>query len=283
MHQDQRTRRLGSANPARVDVREANAIEQPRASEQRCARLVGVSEGICAPRPTQIAPEYLTDQTSLYQNGGRTGTQSADGPQDRPRKETANRSSTMSENMNGAGGSPGRRLLVRPLMLFAGTALVISLVASRTHARPYGMPFFHLFFSDTLHMKAWLTTIALLLGLGQLLTAARIFRLLRFPPESHFYALLHRWSGRVAILLTLPAAYHCIFQLGFATHHARAAVHSVLGAAFYGALVIKVLMVRSSGYPGWALPLAGGTLFAILTALWLTSAFWFFGTFGVGL
>ena len=46
MHQDQRTRRLGSANPARVDVQEANAIEQPRASEQRCARLVGVSEGI---------------------------------------------------------------------------------------------------------------------------------------------------------------------------------------------------------------------------------------------
>lgn len=189
----------------------------------------------------------------------------------------------MSENINGAGRLAGRRLLMRPLMLFAGTALVISLLASRTHARPYGTPFFHLFFSDTLHMKAWLTTIALLLGLGQLLTAAGIFGLLQFPPQTRFYAHLHRWSGRVAFLLTLPVAYHCIFKLGFRTHDARAAAHSVLGAAFYGAFAVKILLVRSSGYPGWALPLAGGTLFALLAALWFTSAFWLFGIFGVGL
>jgi hypothetical protein len=48
-------------------------------------------------------------------------------------------------------------------------------VASRTHAQPYETPFFRLFFSDPLHMKAWLTTAALLLGLDQLLTAARIY------------------------------------------------------------------------------------------------------------
>ena len=188
----------------------------------------------------------------------------------------------MSENMNGAGRSAGRTQLLRPLMLFAVTALVIILLASRTHLRPYGTPFFHLFFSDTLHMKAWLTTIALLLGLGQLLTAARIFGLLRFPPEGRSYSRLHRWSGRLAFLLTLPVAYHCIFKLGFRTHDVRAAAHSVLGAAFYGSFAVKVLMVRSSGYPGWALPLAGGTLFAILAALWFTSAFWLFGVFGVG-
>ena len=29
-----------------------------------------------------------------------------------------------------------------------------------------------------------------------------------------------------ALLLTLPAAYHCIFKLGFATYDARAAIHS---------------------------------------------------------
>ena len=179
--------------------------------------------------------------------------------------------------------SPGPRLLVRPLLLFAGAALVIGFVASRTQAHPYGTPFFRLFFSNTMHMKAWLSTAALLLALGQLLTAARIYELLRFPPKGRFYALLHRWSGRVAILLTLPAAYHCIFKLGFATHDARAVIHSVFGAAFYGAFAAKVLIVRSSGYPGWALPVAGGALFAMLTVLWLTSAFWFFGNFGAGL
>src|SRR6202140_313281 len=70
-------------------------------------------------------------------------------------------------------------------------------------------------------MKAWLTTAALLLGLGQLLTAARIYGKLHFPPEGRLYPLLHRWSGRAAILLTLPAAYHCIFKLGFGTYDAR--------------------------------------------------------------
>ena len=190
----------------------------------------------------------------------------------------------MSEDIDGTERrSPCPRLLVRPLLLFSGAALVIGFVASRTHAQPYETTFFRLFFSDRLHMKAWLTTAALLLGLGQLLTAARIYGKLRFPPEGHLYPLLHRWSGRAAILLTLPAAYHCVFKLGFGTYDARAFIHSLLGASFYGAFFAKVLIVRTSGYPIWALPMVGGVLFAILMALWLTSAFWLFGTHGVSL
>jgi hypothetical protein len=190
----------------------------------------------------------------------------------------------MSENIDGAKHrSPGSRLLVRPLLLFSNAALVIGFVASRTHAHPYETPFFRLFFSDPLHMKAWLTTAALLLGSGQLLTAARIYGKLRFLPDGNLYPRLHRWSGRAAILLTLPSAYHCIFKLGFGTYDARAFIHSVLGASFYGAFFAKVLIVRTSGYPGWALPMAGGVLFAILMVLWLTSAFWLFGALGVGL
>jgi hypothetical protein len=190
----------------------------------------------------------------------------------------------MSEKIDGAGRrSPGPRLLVRPLLVFAGVALVIGFVASRTDVQPYETPAFRLFFSDPLHMKAWLTTSALLLGLGQLLTAARIYGKLRFPPEGRLYPLLHRWSGRVAVLLTLPVAYHCIFELGFGTYNVRAFIHSLLGASFYGAFFAKVLIVRTSGYPGWALPMAGGVLFTILMVLWLTSAFWLFGALGVSL
>jgi hypothetical protein len=190
----------------------------------------------------------------------------------------------MNENIDDAGRrSPGPWMVVRPLLVFSGTALVVGFVASRTQAQPYAAPFFRLFFSDTLHMKAWLTTAAWLLGVGQLLTAARIYGKLRLLPEANLSPLLHRWSGRAAILLTLPSAYHCIFKLGFGTYDARAFIHSLLGVSFYGAFFAKVLIVRTSGYPDWALPLAGGGLFTILMALWLTSAFWLFGVLGVGL
>jgi len=177
----------------------------------------------------------------------------------------------------------GRVFLVLPLLLFAFVPLVVGFVASKTVREPYETPFSHLFFSDTLHMKAWLITAALLLSLGQLLTASRIYELLRFPPKGRFYHVVHRWSGRIAILLTLPAAYHCIFLLGFDTDDARVYGHSLLGSFLYGAVLAKVLIVRSNRFRGWALPIAGGVLFSILLGLWLTSGFWFFSTFGSGI
>ena len=172
--------------------------------------------------------------------------------------------------------------LVLPLLLFVFVALVVGFVASKTIRQPYETPFSHLFFSDTLHMKAWLITAVLLLALGQLLTASRIYEVLHFPPKGRFYHVVHRWSGWTAILLTLPVAYHCIFMLGFGTDNTRVYIHSLLGSFLYGAVLAKVFIVRSSGFRAWALPLAGGVLFCILLGLWFTSAFWFFSTVGIG-
>jgi hypothetical protein len=176
-----------------------------------------------------------------------------------------------------------RVFLVLPLLLFAIIPLIVGFVASKTVRQPYETPFSHLFFSDTLHMKAWLITAVLLLALGQLLTASHIYEVLPLPPKGRFYHVVHRWSGRTAILLTLPVAYHCIFMLGFGTDNTRAYIHSLLGSFLYGAVLAKVFIVRSSGFRGWALPLAGGVLFLILAGLWLTSAFWFFRTVGIGI
>ena len=95
---------------------------------------------------------------------------------------------------------------------------------------------------------------------------------------------MHRWSGRLAILLTLPVAYHCIFLLGYGDYSTRVQVHSLLGSVIYGAVIAKVLVVRGgSRFPGWVLPLAGGALFATLLGLWLTSSLWFFQNVGVGI
>jgi hypothetical protein len=170
------------------------------------------------------------------------------------------------------------------LIVFALVSLTVGEVARHHQASAYPSSWYRLFFSDPLHLKVWSATAAMAFGLVQLVSAARIYRLLRVPPEGRFYSVLHRWSGRIAVLLTLPVAYHCIFLLGYGTYSTRVEIHSFLGSIFYGAVVCKVLVVRGgSRFAGWTLPVVGGTLFTILLGLWLTSALWFFRTFGVGL
>ena len=86
---------------------------------------------------------------------------------------------------------------------------------------------------------------------------------------------LHRISGRLAFLSSLPVAYHCLYQLAFQDSDTRVLAHSLLGCAFYGAFAAKVVIVRSHSLPGAALPVAGGLVFTVLVAVWLTSGLWF--------
>jgi Family of unknown function (DUF6529) len=162
------------------------------------------------------------------------------------------------------------------LAVFALSFLTIRLLAGRSAEGYPTPPFFHLFFSDTIHMKAWLATGAIMLALFQVLSAARLFELFHWAPAGRFWARMHRMSGYLAILLTLPVAYHCIFLLGFETTSPRVAIHSILGSAFYGAFLVKVILVRSERFPAWALPVAGGLVFAILAGLWVTSSLYLF-------
>jgi uncharacterized protein DUF6529 len=133
-------------------------------------------------------------------------------------------------------------------------------------------------FSSTIAAKAWFATAAFALAFVQVSTGARIFGKLQhvLPVSAGTVAPIHRWSGRLAILCTIPVAFHCIFILGFSTYSTRVLVHSIVGSFVYGVIVVKLLIVHSRRYPGWALPLAGGTLFAVLVTLWATSAAWYF-------
>ena len=64
--------------------------------------------------------------------------------------------------------------------------------------------------------------------------------------------------GQLAILFTLPVAFHCIFILGFQTDDARVFVHSLLGTFIYAVFAVKVFYVRDRDHPRWTLPLVGG-------------------------
>jgi hypothetical protein len=133
-------------------------------------------------------------------------------------------------------------------------------------------------FSTPIAFKAWFATAAGAFAIVQVLTGARIFGkltgIVAVPPPR--VNRVHRWSGRLAILCTLPVAFHCIFILGFQTGDARVLVHSLLGTFIYGVFVVKVFFVRDREHPRWVLPVVGGTLFTVLAALWSTSSLWYF-------
>jgi hypothetical protein len=133
-------------------------------------------------------------------------------------------------------------------------------------------------FSSTIASKAWFATAAIVLAGVQVLTGARIFgkleRVVRIG-RPHVNRI-HRWSGRLAVLCTLPVAFHCIFILGFQTSNARVLAHSILGSFVYGVLSVKLFFVHDPRHPRWVLPVVGGTMAVVLTSLWATSALWYF-------
>lgn len=158
--------------------------------------------------------------------------------------------------------------------------LSIGLLERHLLASPHPITYIHLFFSDTLYMKAWLASAALVLSVGQLVTAARMYGLLRASPRMRFYHVVHRWSGRVAIALTLPVAFNCLFELGIRPLDVRIMVHALLGAFIYGVFVVKFLLLRIERAPGWIVPMIGSALFTTILGLWLTSAYWLFNLYG---
>ena len=165
------------------------------------------------------------------------------------------------------------RWLAAPLAAFALVALTAGLLADHD---PRSKGYFRLFFEDPIHLKAGFATAVVVLACFQLFTAAWIFRKLPWSKPA-WVNPVHRWSGRLAFVWTLPVAYHCIFKLGFQDPSTRVLAHSLFGCAVYGAFASKVTIVRLHNFPRWVLPTAGGLLFAVLVGVWWTSAVWLYG------
>ncbi|NUT11361.1 MAG: hypothetical protein HOQ38_12885 [Nonomuraea sp.] len=161
-------------------------------------------------------------------------------------------------------------------LLVGGLVMVALGVYGRLHT-PTGFAVGPAGFSGPLAMKSWLTTGAFVLAFVQVVSALSMWGKLgiRIP------AGVHRWSGRLAFVLTIPVAFHCLYALGFQYDVPRVLIHSLLGCFFYGVFTAKMLALPRKGLPGWSLPVLGSLAFTALVGLWLTSSFWFFTTIGV--
>jgi hypothetical protein len=139
-------------------------------------------------------------------------------------------------------------------------------------------------FTSGLHAKAWLASASFALVIIQLLSALAMWgRLPGVRGGGPVSAKLHRWSGRLAVLVSLPVAAHCLYALGFQSYDTRVLVHSLLGCFFYGIFVCKMIVLAKDDQKPWVIPVIGGLVFTGLTGLWLTSSLWFFSNVGVQL
>ena len=142
-------------------------------------------------------------------------------------------------------------------------------------------------FRTVIDMKVVLTVAIGVLAVLQLVGALGIYGKLGSRAPS-WLGTAHRISGALAVVLIVVVAYHCLWALGLQSGTladgepvaTRIVVHSLLGCAVVGALVVKVVAVRSRRAPGWFLPVAGGLLFALLMGVVLTSAVWYIGANG---
>ncbi|MEV6629051.1 DUF6529 family protein [Amycolatopsis sp. NPDC051106] len=179
--------------------------------------------------------------------------------------------------MTTAGNRAGAALLA-PLGAGAVVAVVLGVYGS-LHT-PTGVAVNVAGFSSPMAVKAWLATVVVVLAIVQLLSALAMYgKLGRTAPA--WVAPVHRWSGRLAFLVSIPVALHCLYALGFQSFDTRVLLHSLLGCFFYGAFVAKMLLLRKDGAPGWSLPLLGGLVFTALVGLWLSASLWFFTQSGL--
>ena len=180
--------------------------------------------------------------------------------------------------------APPRSGFALATALLAGAAVALTVgIYARVHS-PALKPLFLAGFSGMLQMKTWFATAALLLVVVQVVSALWMWG--RLPGAGAAPAWLgpvHRWSGTVAFVLSLPVALHCVWSLGLVGTSPRVLVHGIAGCLFYGAYAAKMLGLRLRGMPGWAVPVLGGTVFALFLLIWATSALWFFTRSGVPL
>jgi hypothetical protein len=182
---------------------------------------------------------------------------------------------TVSEG--GPGSLPGSAPAYRRLLIIGLVGAAVSLtlgIYANAHS-PSSDLTITLGFTNTITMKVWLTTIVLCFVVIQLLSAMWMYGRLPLGAPPSWLGNVHRISGRLAFLVSLPVAYQCLYQLGFQHTSTRVLLHSIFGCLFYGAFTAKVLIVRSRNLPRSALPLAGGLVFVLLVYIWLLTVLWY--------
>jgi hypothetical protein len=124
------------------------------------------------------------------------------------------------------------------------------------------------------HLLAWkVVTASLVFALAglQLAMAARFWGAGGLPVSTNIAVGIHRWSGRVLLVLAVAVAFSCLIGPAGATSPTRVVLHSVFGTALFVLLITKFALLKVVRSGRQFLPLAGILLFFAFVAVWATS------------
>ena len=175
----------------------------------------------CARKDSNLRPRAPEARALSPELRARGATESALAPRRPDRPERVGRTTGRGDGLGSAGAVRGRQL-------------DRTRTSSRRCSRPRSRP------------RRGSRQAAIVLAVVQVLTASRMWgKLQRVVPLSFTNARrVHIWSGRLAVLCTLPVFFHCVTMLGFQTPSARVAIHSIAGSFIYGVLAAKLLVIR---------------------------------------
>ena len=149
----------------------------------------------------------------------------------------------------------GRLVLVA---VTAGALLSVALgVYGKVHT-PTGASIALLGFDTMIQMKVWLGLVDGGAGAGPAGHRAVDVRPARPGVARPGSGTVHRSLGALALLVSLPVAYHCLWSIGFESYTGRVLLHSLAGCLVYGAFVVKVVGLHADASPRWLVPVAGG-------------------------
>jgi hypothetical protein len=120
--------------------------------------------------------------------------------------------------------------------------------------------------------KVVVATIVFALSGLQVALAARFWGVSTFPPVSGGAAVrLHRYSGRLALLLGVLVGFSCVVGPAGPTSPTRVLLHSLFGTLVFLVLAAKFAVLRILRKGDRFLPLIGAVLFLTFAAIWATS------------
>ena len=127
-------------------------------------------------------------------------------------------------------------------------------------------------------IKAAGSTVVVLLTFSQFYTMESVLgHLPRGSIKMRTMMRVHRWGGRLAIVLAALIAFFCMTDIGAPHDPLRVAVHAVAGSIAFALLGIKFALIRWKPYLAYDLaPWIGRVVAICFVAIWITSGFAYF-------